>query len=227
MKTEQLKQAENLYFHTNLTKTEIADAVGVSRRTLHYWVSHNHWDTIRQAAQSMPTIITGNCYIILSQLQNSILARTDEPITTQEVNAMAKLVNTVTKLNAKAALCENLEALTNFLDFTQHADPTLAARLQPIVAAYAGHTAAAQQPPGAPPPSPRESPEELLLDQEDLAALAAEQKAATQPVATPTPHTKPTPAIPHTKPRTMPPPAPHLNRAARRAMARNSANKNT
>ena len=225
MKTEQQKQAENLYFQTNLSKTEIAEAVGVSRRTMHYWVQQNHWDAIRQASRSMPTLLAGNCYLILAQLQNSILSRTDAPVTTQEVNAIYKLATTIAKLNAKGAFSENLEALTHFVEFTENFDPALSADLQPVVAAYARHSAAAQQPVSFTPPPPRESPEEQQLDLEDLAAWAAEMELAgvasspltkTAPAHTATAGKAPT--APAAKPSTQ-----HLNRAARRAMARAAA----
>ncbi len=224
MKTEQQKQAENLFFQTNLTKTEIADAVGVSRRTVHYWVQQNHWDAIRQASRSMPTFLAGNCYLILAQLQNSILSRTDAPITMQEVNAIYKLTNTISKLNGKGSFSQNLEALTHFMEFTESQNPALTDELQPVVAAYAGQQAAGQQPISFTPPPPRESPEEQQLDLEDLAAWAASELKEFAPESAPNPVTPPA-AKPATtaKSGAMPPPSPHLNRAARRAMARKAA----
>lgn len=230
MKTEQQKQAENLYFQTSLSKTEIAEAVGVSRRTLHYWVQQNHWDAIRQASRSMPTFLAGNCYLILAQLQNSILSRTDAPVTVQEVNAIYKLATTISKLNGKGSFSENLEALTHFMEFTESFDPALAADLQPVVSAYAGQSAAAaKQPVSFTPPPPRQSPEEQQLDLEDLAAWAAEQSegptnsqiAKTTHPKTPgtgSSHTTSTADTQAAKPSTH-----NLNRAARRAMARAAA----
>ena len=222
MKTDQQKQAEELFFQTNLTKTEIAEAVGVSRRTIHYWVQQNHWDAIKEASTAMPTLLAGNCYLILARLQNSILSRQDAPVTMQEVNAIYKLTTTITKLNAKGALAENLEALTHFMEFTNNFDPQLADDLQPVISAFATQGAAAQHRPAYTTPPSRETPEERQLDEEDLAAWAAAGTGPATQTETPAKAVAPSPTRPETgtKP---PPPQPHLNRAARRAMARAAA----
>lgn len=232
MKTDQQKQAQDLYFQTNLNKTEIADAVGVSRRTVHYWVQQNHWDAIREGSRAMPTLLAGNCYLILARLQNSILSREDEPITMQEVNAIYKLTTTITKLSKNGSFSENLEALTHFMDFVEGYDAKVADDLQPVLSAYAGHTAAAQQSAGhMPPPARREDPAEKQLDEEDLAAWATLLEVASRSAKPAAGNTRPVPNA--VKPesadtatsekRKTAPPAPHLNRAARRAMARSAA----
>ena len=53
MKTDQQKQAEELFFQTNLTKTEIAEAVGVSRRTIYNWISAGKVEYVRTAGGSI------------------------------------------------------------------------------------------------------------------------------------------------------------------------------
>lgn len=235
MKTEQQKQAETLYFQTSLSKTEIAEAVGVSRRTLHYWVQQNNWDAIRQASCAMPSFLAGNCYLILAQLQNSILSRTDAPVTMPEVNAIYKLATTISKLNAKGALSEQLEALTHFMEFTERFDPALAGALQPVLSAYAGHSAAPQQV-GFTSPPPQQSAEEHQLDLRDQAAWQEELASTKSSAPSPAPvvsgslHPSSAPArIPATpvtgnvSASTPVRPAAPLNRAARRAMVRAAA----
>ena len=51
MKQEQQQQAQNLYFQTDLSKAEIASMLGISRRTLCYWVPDYNWDHIKKSAQ--------------------------------------------------------------------------------------------------------------------------------------------------------------------------------
>ncbi|MBX2906271.1 MAG: hypothetical protein KF744_09555 [Taibaiella sp.] len=230
MKADQQKQAETLFFQTNLSKTEIAEAVGVSRRTVHYWVQQNHWDAIREGSRAMPTLLAGNCYLILARLQQSILCREDEPVTIQEVNAIYKLTTTITKLNKNGSFSENLEALTHFMDFVESYDAKVADDLQPVIAAYAGHSAVPKTQ-EYPQPARREDAFERQLDEEDLAAWAAVQEIASQsPLQSandmrPVPNAaKPeSPGVGNTEKPKTPPPAPHLNRAARRAMARSAA----
>ncbi len=174
MKAEQQKQAESLYFQTNLTKTEIAQIVGISRRTVHYWVRHNHWDRIRESAQVMPVALAGNCYLILAKLQESILSadRADKPVTLQEVNAMHRLTMTIGKLKDRGTLNEILEMMTYFMEFVNKCDPGIAEVFKPVIHDYirsrAGELSVA-------PPAPtlvKKDPAETQLDLEDIAAWA-------------------------------------------------------
>jgi len=246
MKAEQQKQAESLFFQTNLSKTEIAQIIGVSRRTLHYWVQQNNWDRIRESARVMPTALAGNCYLILARLQDSILSpeRADKPITLQEVNTMHRLTLTIGKLNKRGALNENLELMTYFLEFAHNHDPRMAEVLKPVVNEFI-RTRAAEYSVSAPLSVPvKEDPTEALLDLEDIAAWA-EAGLNKEPLSQPAPtHAANQPSVSvvsshedknailakqvlnnqHTKPA----PAHMLkgkpnNRAARRALARAAA----
>jgi len=245
MKAEQQKQAESLYFQSNLSKTDIAQILGVSRRTVHYWVQQNNWDRIRESAQVMPTALASNCYLILARLQDSILSpeRADKPVTLQEVNTMHKLTLTISKLNKRGALNENLELMTYFLEFAHNHDPRMAEVLKPVVNEFI-RSRAAEYSVSAPLSVPvKEDPTETQLDLEDLAAWAEAGKngntdshATTAPVeshpSVPTSYQqdintilgKSTINSPSPKPG-----APHMqkgkpnNRAARRALARAAA----
>jgi len=188
MKPEQQKQAESLFFQTNLSKTEIAQIIGVSRRTLHYWVQQNNWDRIRESAQVMPTALAGNCYLILARLQDNILSpeRADKPITLQEVNTMHKLTLTIGKLNKRGALNENLELMTYFLEFLHAADPRMAEMLKPVVNEFI-RARAGEYSVTAPVSAPaKENPAEAQLDLEDIAAWA-KSGLNKEPVPQPTP----------------------------------------
>lgn len=227
MKNDQQNQAEELFFQTDLTKTEIADAVGVSRRTVHYWVQQNHWNEIRLASAAMPTYLAGNCYLILARLQESILARTDSPITMQEVNAIYKLSGIIAKLQKRGALSENLETLTQFMEFTQHNNPQLAEDLQPVLSAYVGQAAADGAPRKHTPPVRKEDPTEAQLDSDDLAAWqellqSIDEQHKTKPYQ-PAPEKVTKEPAKQTTTKTTSGSTQHLNRAARRALARKAA----
>jgi len=246
MKAEQQKQAESLFFQTNLSKTEIAQIIGVSRRTLHYWVQQNNWDRIRESAQVMPTALAGNCYLILARLQDSILSpeRADKPVTLQEVNTMHRLTLTIGKLNKRGALNENLELMTYFLEFAHNHDPRMAELLKPVVDEFI-RTRAAEYSVAAPVSTPpKGSPTEAQLDLEDLAAWAEadlNKEPLSQPAPTNVPHQPSAPIVSGqedenvllakqvlTNKNTKPAPAHMLkgkpnNRAARRALARAAA----
>jgi hypothetical protein len=249
MKAEQQKQAESLYFQTSLTKTEIARIIGISRRTVHYWVRHNHWDRIRESAQVMPVALAGNCYCILAKLQESILSpdRAGKPVTLQEVNAMHRLTMTISKLKDRATLNENVEMMTYFMDFVHKADPAMAEELKPVINNYIKSRAGAQALPDmtAMAHAPiNEDPSEARLDLEDLASWEKDNNKAIDAVDPAPAQTATKPAAPqarkqdtnvaiHGKPEvagtvSKVPPAhsrdvKHTNRAARRLAARMAA----
>jgi transposase-like protein len=246
MKAEQQKQAESLYFQTGLSKTEIAQIIGVSRRTVHYWVRHNHWDRIREAAQVMPVALAGNCYLILAKLQESILSedRADKPVTLQEVNAMHRLTITIGKLKDRGTLNENLEMMTTFMEYVNKTNPPLADVFGPVVKDYIRSRAGELSVPTVASLPIKEDPAEALLDQQDIAAWnaeggnshatsATEQQHAPATTATSTTGndegSKAIPGKPELSKLVSKSPAPHVpdakhtNRAARRLAARMAA----
>ena len=74
MKHEQMQEAQRLYFQTEMSNAQIAETVGVSRRTLLYWVAENNWERLRASASVMPALITEKVYHIMDQLTDQILA---------------------------------------------------------------------------------------------------------------------------------------------------------
>lgn len=119
MKQDQQQQAQRLYFQTDLTKTEIADALGISRRSLHYWVKDNQWDRLKKSAEHMPSLLAENCYLIMAKLQEHILSelRTMKPPTPQEINSLHKLTLTIRNLKGRSTLNETLEMSANFIRY--------------------------------------------------------------------------------------------------------------
>jgi len=138
MKLDQQQQAQDLYFQTDLTKTEIAGSLGISRRTLHYWVQQNNWERLKKNAGYMPSCLAENCYRILGDLLESILAadRIGKPATPQEVNSIGKLTNTIHKLTSRNTLNESMELLKYFTESVEKDDPVLAEMIQPEINKY-------------------------------------------------------------------------------------------
>lgn len=69
----QQAQAKRLYFQSDLSKTEIAEMLGVPRRTLHYWIREKNWDRIKRSAAHMPSLIAENVYHIMSRFTQQLL----------------------------------------------------------------------------------------------------------------------------------------------------------
>jgi hypothetical protein len=190
MKLEQQQQAQRLYFQTDLSKTQIADALGISRRSLHYWIRDNNWERLKKNVQHIPVTLAENCYYIMGHLTNSILSegRADNPVTPQEVNMLYKLTLTINRLKARSTTNESMETLARLTDNINKSDPKLAADLQPhindYIAVCAGTDANTFIPDrfnsSAHIPEARQNSEEENLDREDLAAWAEEAGDSTR-----------------------------------------------
>ena len=199
MKQEQQQHAERLYFQTDLTKTQIADTIGISRSTLHCWVRENNWEHLKRSGAAMPSLIAGNCYQIMAQLTEHILSdeRKNKPVTREEVDSMYKLTLTISKLKARVVLNENMETFTGFTEHLHNTSPDLAEGIKPFITSYIASCAKTKtvdmkpKKANTPVPSSAEQDEiEAMLDAEDIAAWAAEKEAVASspaPAFTPAP----------------------------------------
>ena len=144
MKNEQMHEAQCLYFQTELSNAQIAQTVGVSRRTLHYWVADNNWERLRASASAMPALLTEKVYHIMDMLTDQLLLpdRCGAPITREEVDNIYKLSLAIGKMKARTTLNENMEMFANFTDDLQLADPALAEQIAPHIDRYIATRAA-------------------------------------------------------------------------------------
>jgi len=195
---DQQQQAQRLYFQSDLSKTQIADAVGISRRTLHYWIHDNHWERIRQCSAIMPSLIAENCYHLMNRYTVQLLAddRADKPVTREEVNNLHKLAVTIGKVKNRSTLNESMEMFAYFMDSVNDKSPELAEIIEPLVSDFVASRAsgkAIQFTPSRPATTAtkEEQDREAQLDKEDMEVWAAERQAAQQQAAAPAPSSAP------------------------------------
>ena len=138
MNNEKQEQAKNLYFQTDLSKTQIADLLNISRRTLYYWIQQNSWERLKKSAAMMPSIIAEKCYMIMDNFTDSLLSefRIKRPITAQEVDILHKLTLTIKKLKHRSTINENMEMFAYFMESINKKSPELALQVQPFVDEY-------------------------------------------------------------------------------------------
>ncbi len=144
MNTEQQLQAKNLYFQTELSKTQIAEIVNVPRRTLHYWIKEKNWDRLKNSAAHMPSLLAENCYHIIARFSEQLLSedRIMRPITHQEADTLHKLALTVNKLKNRNTINESMEMFGYFIESVNRKSPELAKELVPFMDDYMSSRAA-------------------------------------------------------------------------------------
>jgi len=110
------QQAKELYYQTELTKTEIANTLGISRQVLHYWIKVHNWEKLKESAAVLPSLLAQKCYHIIGHLTDNYLdeMRTHKPVTLTEAETLYKLTLTIRKLKAHSTMCETMEVFKDF-----------------------------------------------------------------------------------------------------------------
>lgn len=138
MKNDKRLKAERLYFDTNMSKTQIAHVLGVSRRTIIVWCQQGNWERLRMSAQHLPSIVAEKCYYLLDKY-TSMLLRESTPLATldhRHANTINMLATCIKKLKNRHTVNESMEMFNFFLEQLRKKDPVLATTLQPHVEDY-------------------------------------------------------------------------------------------
>ena len=138
MKTEQQEQAQDLYFNTSLSKTEIAARVGVNRRTVLLWCQQGNWDKLRASARHMPAIIAEKCYYLLNAFADSLLREgiANVNFTLKHAQTINLMCTSIKKLKNRSAINESMEMFGFFMDGLKRRNPELAEQVKPEIEQY-------------------------------------------------------------------------------------------
>jgi len=138
MNNEKQKQAQNLYFQTDLNKTQIAELLNISRRSLHYWIKDGAWDRLKLNAVHMPAMLAENCYHLIGHYTKYLLSerRIVTPVSFKEAETLHRLVLTVNKLKNRSTINESMEMFAFFMEGLNKKAPKLAEEIMPHVEDY-------------------------------------------------------------------------------------------
>jgi hypothetical protein len=138
MKNQQHDLARELYFNTNLSKTDIAKQLNITRRTVYQWSVDGDWDKLRASARHMPAILAEKCYYLIGHFTDHLLQEGNalDPITKVQVDMLHKLTMTVNKLKRGSTVADNMETFTYLLERIQRTAPELAEQVAPHVTDY-------------------------------------------------------------------------------------------
>ncbi len=141
MKNEQQEQAKKLFFETLLTKTEIAEQVGVNRRTIMMWCQQGNWDRLRLSARHMPALVAEKCYYVIDQYTTQILTTGANVVSKAHLHADAinKLASAIKKLKNRSTINESMEMFNFFLEGLRRRDEALADQVMPHMEYYMEH----------------------------------------------------------------------------------------
>ena len=134
-KSQLMRDAHALYMSGHYTQQEIANRVGITRRTLYNWMQQGNWQRARQTSIVAPAIITENFISAIIELQTAIAQR---PVglrypTPQETITLSKLLTCITRMSAFPAEALQQAALSQH----NHADPANLSPQTNFIAAFA------------------------------------------------------------------------------------------
>ena len=137
MKNEVKQQAKNLYFQSGLTKTEIAERLGINRRTVMLWCQEGNWTRLRRSAQHLPSLVAEKCYYLLNDYTSKFLDGYNvSNFNEKHADAINKLATAIKKLKNRSTANESMEMLNYFMGSVSQKDPALAAQILPHVEDY-------------------------------------------------------------------------------------------
>ncbi|MCW3124191.1 MAG: hypothetical protein JWQ38_3683 [Flavipsychrobacter sp.] len=116
-KSQEQHKAEYLFLHTDFSQQEIADIVGIDRRTLYSWAKENNWQRARYIAKHAPPVLVEQYYGQLGALNQAITNRTERPYPTKEEAEIIRklLISIKHAVVDKRPVIESIEALTEFV----------------------------------------------------------------------------------------------------------------
>lgn len=135
MKTTEREKAQRLYFQTNHTKTQIAEMLGITRKTLSQWAHHGNWDKLRKSSRTLPAIVAEKCYHLVDYYAGGLLG---DPCIAQNINfrhaqTIHLLASSIKKLKTGSTVNETMQTFNQFLGGLEHRHPELAAQVAPEV----------------------------------------------------------------------------------------------
>jgi len=137
MKNKEQEKAKELYFQTNMSKTEIATSVGVNRRTILLWSKQENWDKLRQSSRHLPAIVAEKCYYLLDHFTTGLLQNPDFlSVSFKDAQTIHMLASSIKKLKNGSTVNESMEMFNFFYEGLKKKNPGLAAEVLPEIEEY-------------------------------------------------------------------------------------------
>jgi len=136
-KPDQLRQAHDLYFQTDMPQTQIAELLNVNRKTLYLWMKEGNWQQVKRSARHTPSILAEQYYRQLAAINDKIEAREDHPYPTrEEAEIIRKLTLTIGRIKTGQTMSEHIETMTRFMEQLKTEAPALVKEILPYTDSF-------------------------------------------------------------------------------------------
>ncbi|MBS1687282.1 MAG: hypothetical protein JSS96_01055 [Bacteroidetes bacterium] len=136
-KPDQLRQAHDLYFQTDMSQSQIAELLNVNRKTLYLWMKEGNWQQVKRSARHTPSILAEQYYRQLAAINDKIEAREDQPYPTrEEAEIIRKLTLTIGRIKTGQTVSEHIETMTRFMEQLKTEAPSLVKEILPYTDSF-------------------------------------------------------------------------------------------
>ena len=136
--TDKQQQAFEIFFQTDLSQQQIAEMLGINRKTLYLWIKEGGWKRAKYAATHAPGILMEQYYAQLGAINQSISERTERPYPTkEEADIIRKLSTTIKTVNTGIqTVGECVQVFHAFTDRLRRTNLSLTKQLLPHMTSY-------------------------------------------------------------------------------------------
>lgn len=123
--TQQKKDyARTLYLKDNLTQQEIADKVGVARKTVNRWAVAEKWEEMKVGVTLSREQQISNLHRQVMELNNSILSRPEGEryATPSEADTLGKLAAAIKKMETDVGIADLVSVGIRFIEWIRPID---------------------------------------------------------------------------------------------------------
>jgi len=127
---EKRQKARSLFMQTNLSYKEIAEQVGITKRTICNWAKHGDWRIIRNALRDTTEVQVEYLFAELNTINKNIASRPphERHPTLQEASIRQKLISSIKGLTYRVGVSEHIDAYIGLTNYLQKKNDLNAAR---------------------------------------------------------------------------------------------------
>lgn len=114
--------AQLLFIAENLTQSEIAEKVGVSRNTVNTWCKKYQWEELKAGFTITREQQLQRLYMQIAAINEAIAAREQKYPSSSEADAINKLASAIDKLERESSLADIISVTTKFLNWLRPVD---------------------------------------------------------------------------------------------------------
>lgn len=131
--TQKKEFAKTLFLHENLTQQEIAERVGVSRKTVNKWINDGQWESLKVSITLTREEQLKNLYRQLAELNKTISERKESRFASPaEADTITKLSNAISKLETDIGVADIIAVLKKLTAFVRRISLDKAKELVPL-----------------------------------------------------------------------------------------------